>query len=323
MERTPSRKVHLHRLLGFLFLLVFHGVARGEPSLPPLPVELGAPAPQLSAIDWVTSPPGHPAWGSGGKIAVVEFWATWCPPCRVSIPHLSEIQEKYTSQGLTVVGISTEDKAVVQQFVVEHAADMRYAVGVDPQRKLYRAYMGTFFVNTIPHAFIVSADGRILWHGHPMGLEAPLKSILDGSYNLEAMRLEDRLRRYPDFLEFVLKSQPTPEKIQAVHRMRDLLQARPQDFALMEKLGRLLEQQVLPDSNLRPAGLEVARAIYEKRPKWYPAVNLYVRFLEAEGRAAEAAQLKSLLSELRTPNLVRPVGNRFVNRVAPVTTSPR
>src|SRR5262245_9646167 len=54
-----------------------------------------------------------------GKVYVVEFWATWCPPCRKSIPHLTELQAKYKEKGVTIVGVSVweRDVAAVRPFV--------------------------------------------------------------------------------------------------------------------------------------------------------------------------------------------------------------
>src|SRR6478752_1957500 len=51
-----------------------------------------------------------------GKPLLVEFWATWCPPCRKSIPHLNEVYAKYKTQGLVIIGISDEDQKTVETF---------------------------------------------------------------------------------------------------------------------------------------------------------------------------------------------------------------
>jgi thiol-disulfide isomerase/thioredoxin len=105
------------------------------------------------------------------KVIVLEFWATWCHPCKQSIPHLSELQEKYKDK-VVVIGISGEDKAVVEKFF-NAQKEMKYRVAVDDEDKTAGIYMAGFGVNGIPHAFIIK-EGKILWHGHPMEMDAEL-----------------------------------------------------------------------------------------------------------------------------------------------------
>lgn len=106
-------------------------------------------------IDWINSPPTL----QPGKVYLVEFWATWCPPCRVTIPHLNKIHAQYSSQGLVIMGISNESTSKIERFMDNIPMD--YHVGSDSTglgRKLG--------VRSIPHAFFVK-DGKILWRGHP------------------------------------------------------------------------------------------------------------------------------------------------------------
>lgn len=293
-------------------------------ALPPLPVELGSTAKSLSTVDWVTTPPTSSQWGKIGKITVVEFWATWCAPCRFSIPHLSQLQDRYASEGVTVIGISTEDKKVVTDFVAERAGEMRYFVGVDRDKSLYRAYMSAFDARGIPHAFIVSADGKILWHGHPMKMDEPLAAILSNRYDLEKMRIEDRIARYPDRLYHVLLNSPSlDEKKKAVANLRALADVRPADMELFGKIVQMLSLFVLPNAHLRREGLELSRHLYQKKPKWYPAADLYYRFLEAEGRTTEALGLKPLVDELHARRVVSPYLPRAVVPGARQTTGSR
>ena len=98
-----------------------------------------------------------------GKPAIVEFWATWCPPCRATIPHLNEINKKYQDKGLVVVGITSEDKKTVQTF--RKSTPMEYNVALD--KKDIGEKLG---VSGIPHAFLVDKDGKIVWEGHPAEL---------------------------------------------------------------------------------------------------------------------------------------------------------
>jgi len=105
------------------------------------------------------------------KIIVVEFWATWCPPCRQSIPHLSKIQEKYKDK-VVVIGVSGEDKDVVEKFFKEQK-EMKYRVAIDDKDKTAGIYMTGFGVDGIPHAFIIK-EGKIVWHGHPLEMDEEL-----------------------------------------------------------------------------------------------------------------------------------------------------
>ncbi|MBN2308708.1 MAG: TlpA family protein disulfide reductase, partial [Candidatus Hydrogenedentes bacterium] len=93
--------------------------------------ELGDPAPQLQVTEWVRGGPINLAAGKGKNIYVIEFWATWCLPCRESIPHLTEIQKKYRDRGVIVAGIAAEDAADVKRYVANMGERMAYAVGVD------------------------------------------------------------------------------------------------------------------------------------------------------------------------------------------------
>jgi thiol-disulfide isomerase/thioredoxin len=100
-----------------------------------------------------------------GKPAVIEFWATWCPPCRQSIPHLNRLYE--SSEGkLQVIGISQEDEGTIRSF--REGTEMKYSVAIDSNGSLARH----FGVRGIPCAVLVDAGGTVKWSGHPMDLNA-------------------------------------------------------------------------------------------------------------------------------------------------------
>ena len=108
-----------------------------------------------------------------GKPAIVEFWATWCGPCRTSIPHLNELYSKYKEKGLNIVGISDEDRATVEKF--RKGTPMAYTVALDKGGTLGQK----FGITGIPHAFVVDKTGKIVWEGHPMTLkEATIEEVL-------------------------------------------------------------------------------------------------------------------------------------------------
>lgn len=115
----------------------------------------------------------------GKNVYVVEFWATWCPPCRKSIPHLTEIQKKYKEKGVVVVGVSSEKPDVVKPFVAKMADQMDYTVAIDDGNATSQGFMAAYGERGIPHAFVVGKDGKVSWHGHPAnGLEEALDKAL-------------------------------------------------------------------------------------------------------------------------------------------------
>jgi thiol-disulfide isomerase/thioredoxin len=118
---------------------------------------------------------GEPVDVSSG-VHVVEFWATWCPPCLTSIPHLTALQEKYADRGVNIIGVSSEELDTVEPFVEKMGDKMAYTVAIDGG--ISKDYMEKYNIGGIPHAFVVK-DGEIVWHGHPMAkLEAAIEDAL-------------------------------------------------------------------------------------------------------------------------------------------------
>jgi len=128
---------------------------------------VGQTLPKLS-VQWLDKKPE-----TEGKPMIVEFWATWCPPCRSSIPHLNEIHAKYKDKGLQIVGITDEDRAKIKKF--EKEVPIEYAVALDANGK----YAKPFGIQGIPHAVLVDKTGKIVWEGHPMSLkESQIEELL-------------------------------------------------------------------------------------------------------------------------------------------------
>jgi thiol-disulfide isomerase/thioredoxin len=92
----------------------------------------------LTGLEYIKGTPIDVQASKGKKVIVVEFWATWCPPCRSSIPHLSELQHKYKSQNVEFIGITNEENMqTVKKFVDSMGANMDYAVAVDVEGEVY------------------------------------------------------------------------------------------------------------------------------------------------------------------------------------------
>ncbi|MBU1909972.1 MAG: TlpA family protein disulfide reductase, partial [Verrucomicrobia bacterium] len=143
-------------------------------------LKLGDPAPAVKADLWLNGDPVNPAERDGETLYVVEFWATWCPPCRKSIPHLNELQAKWKDQKVVFIGITDEPEETVRPFFEK--MKMAYHVAIDTNRVTVDAYMKD--IPGIPHAFVVDSKGLVVWSGHPLsGLEETIEGVLEGTYD--------------------------------------------------------------------------------------------------------------------------------------------
>lgn len=155
--------------------------------------KIGDPAAALQIKDWVK---GSAVDVRDGKnIYVVEFWATWCGPCKQTIPHLTELQKTYKSKGVVFVGVSDEKASVVKPFVSKMADKMDYVVGCDKDGKTSEAYMEAYGQGGIPTAFVVNKESKVVWVGHPMdGLDTVLEQLVAGKFDVAAAVKRDEGR---------------------------------------------------------------------------------------------------------------------------------
>jgi thiol-disulfide isomerase/thioredoxin len=159
---------------------------------------VGDKAPKLQTGKWVQGDPVKEF--AKGKAYIVEFWATWCGPCRVSIPHLNEIHQKYKDKGLVVIGQDCweRDESLVKPFIEKMGDKMTYRVALDDKSEddkgaMAKTWMEAAGQNGIPSAFLVNKQGVIAWIGHPMSLkEKVIEEVLADTYDIKKAAEESK-----------------------------------------------------------------------------------------------------------------------------------
>ena len=197
---------------------------------------VGDPAPKLHVKSFMKGEPI--ASLEPGKFYVVEFWATWCGPCRVSIPHLTELQKKHPDVAFIGVSIWEQDQNAVKPFVDTMGDQMAYRVAIDaiPENGdandgiMATRWMKAAGQGGIPTAFIIDKGGKIAWIGHPMSMDEPLEKIVNGSWDLMAARALSR--NAPAATQRGLEEE--------VAGLRNDIRLSPNDGGLYSNYGRLL-----------------------------------------------------------------------------------
>ena len=139
---------------------------------------LPRPAPELTVSDLQGT---ALSWDSfRGKVVLVDFWATWCGPCRKSMPELQALHDKYAERGFTVLGVSIDEGGPQKVQKLVDSKKFTYPMALDSAQE---PTWERFHVQAIPAAFLVDRDGRIVaqWTGIPAGaheVEAKVEELL-------------------------------------------------------------------------------------------------------------------------------------------------
>lgn len=130
-------------------------------------------APELVVEKWLTPQPD-----TKGKFVVIDFWATWCRPCRKAIPELNAIHEKFGDK-VVVIGISDETEEAVLNM---KDPVIKYTSAIDPQGRMKKVVE----VKGVPHVMVIDPEGIVRWEGYP---------LLDG-HELKESVIEEIIKKH-------------------------------------------------------------------------------------------------------------------------------
>ena len=227
----------MNSILALILLASFANAA--ETKKPPITLKMGNRAPALQVDEWVKGGPISKL--EEGNIYILEFWATWCGPCKSAIPHVTELQKKYQDKGVTVIGMNIwePDLEEVAPFVQEMGDKMGYAVATDilpvdvPENEVNEedeskgamadSWMKAAGRNGIPCSFIVNREGIVAWIGHPMLMDEALEAILNGTYDVakEAAKAEKISQLEDQYAEYI-KAKDFDQAIATIHEREEL-----------------------------------------------------------------------------------------------------
>ncbi len=164
---------------------------------------IGKPPPPIQIARWIK---GEPLTGfEKGKVYVVDFWATWCGPCKAAIPHLTRLAHAHRGK-VEVIGISISEHqdnptdsrfiGVVEKFVQKMGDSMDYRVAVDTvDRKMHATWFKPTGTGGIPTAYIIDQNSLVAWTGigMPADIERIVGQVLAGTFDIRQEAERERV----------------------------------------------------------------------------------------------------------------------------------
>lgn len=222
-------------------------------------LKVGDPAPALAPAKWLKGPPVQAL--EKGKIYVIEFWATWCGPCRQTIPHLTAMQKRNPDVIFIGMSVWEQDQTAVAPFVAEMGEKMDYRVAQDDseQGRMATTWMAAAGQEGIPTAFVVDKETRIAWIGHPLQMEPVLDQVLKGTFDAKAAAAnEAKLGALQDKLTTAMQNHDLDTALETLDELEKIDSARAADIDTVRF-------RLLVDKRELPAAFKVANRLAESQ----------------------------------------------------------
>jgi thiol-disulfide isomerase/thioredoxin len=285
---------------------------------PAMALKLGDPAPPINVDKWVKGGPVDLAAVKGKNVVVVEFWATWCGPCKASIPHLSKLQKEHKADGLLVVSISSadENEEVVTKYVKSMGDRMDFVVAYENKKsaKTDKAYLEPFKIDGIPAAFVIDKQGNLVWQGHPMfGLDAVVAATLKGDHSVESLKkigdaaakeIQERYRKMMELKDEYFELVAKPKQVDAAREKGEaLLKAASDEAQMLNEVA----WTILTDEDVQSRDLDLALRVAKKANELSGGedssiLDTYARALFDNGKVDEAIEIQKKAIELTKDN---------------------
>ncbi len=291
---------------------ILAAVALATAALLPAPIALagqfdGKETPELSIAEWQNVKNGQPVSLKAlrGRAVVVEFWATWCGPCKKSTPHLVETYKKHAKDGLVILGIHVQNgadkKDLVDAFIKEYK--MEYMIGLDKTGQTANAYG----VKGIPHAVVLDPKGICVWEGNPLdaaNFDAAVAKALVGAKPAAAI---EKREGGTTALDPAWRSIERGDYKDAVERLKKLARSgketdRPLAEAYIADLEAMAREEIATAEQLKTEkACAEAAAMLEKTSATYKGLDAAK---EAEAKLKEWNKDKAFRSEVEAQELL-------------------
>lgn len=163
-------------------------------------LNIGDSAPPLQLREWLKGTPVQEF--EKGKVYVVEFWATWCKPCKAAMPHLSALANEYKDK-VIVLGINAyETKSTslktIKSFIDSMGARMDYNVAAEDSNFMVAGWLDASGDRDmgIPRSFVVNGEGKVAWIGQPKDLGEVLPKIVNNNWDIKEALAKRNLDKY-------------------------------------------------------------------------------------------------------------------------------